>query len=126
MLDLDTGSIAPLWPIDFTRCAACGVHFSGRAFRRPGWAVVSYFDGDPVSNTWMDDSVFAVELRSGGRVVRLAHHHSATDPDQDHDYRAEPHAGANPDLTRILFTTNWGRSGTDDVEMYMILLPQAF
>jgi hypothetical protein len=38
-------------------------------------------------------------------------------------HRAEPQASANHDLTRIVFTSNWGRSGTDQVEMYLIDLP---
>jgi hypothetical protein len=71
----------------------------------------------------MDDQVFAVELRPNGRVVRLAHTHSLVDESQEHDYWAEPHASANRDLTRIVFTTNWGRSGTGEVEMYLIELP---
>ncbi len=123
MLDLATGIITPLWPIDFTHCDGCGMHFSGRAIRRPGWALVSYFDGDPASYWWMDDQVIAIELGRGGRRVRLAHHHSLVDPNQAHDYWAEPHASTNPDLTRILFISNWGRSGTGEVEMVVIELP---
>ncbi len=86
MLDLATGIITPLWPIDFTHCDGCGMHFSGRAVQRPGWALVSYFDGDPASYWWMDDQVIAIELGRGGRMVRLAHHHSLVDPNQVHDY----------------------------------------
>jgi hypothetical protein len=71
----------------------------------------------------MDDQVFLVELRAGGRVVRLAYTHSWVDDEQELDYWAEPHASTNPDLTRILFTTNWGRSGTAEVEMFLIALP---
>jgi len=122
MLDLATGAVTPLWPIDFSH-TAIGLHFSGRAFDRPGWALVSTHDGDPGAYTWMDDQVFAVELKSGGRVLRLAHTHSLVDEDQEHDYWAEPHASVNADFTRILFTTNWGRSGTEEVEMFLIELP---
>ncbi|MBN2086230.1 MAG: hypothetical protein JW748_13505 [Anaerolineales bacterium] len=123
ILDLASGAVTPPQPIDFTHCDGCGMHFSGRAFRRPGWALVSFFDGDPASYTWMDDQVFAVELRAGGRAIRLAHHHSTVDPEQEHDYWAEPHASVDRDFSRIVFTTNWGRSGTGETEMYMILLP---
>jgi len=121
-LDLATSEVTPLWPIDFSH-TAIGLHFSGCAFDRPGWAVVSTHDGDPASYTWMDDQVFAVELKSGGRVVRLAHTHSLVDEEQEHDYWAEPHASVNQDFTRVLFTTNWGRSGTGEVEMFLIDLP---
>lgn len=122
MLDLASGVVTPLWPIDFSH-TAIGLHFSGCALERPGWALVSTHDGDPAAYTWMDDQVFAVELKPGGRVVRLAHTHSLVDESQEHDYWAEPHASVNPDFTRILFTTNWGRSGTGEVEMFLIELP---
>jgi hypothetical protein len=45
------------------------------------------------------------------------------DDDEEADYWAEPHAAANRDLTRILFGSNWGRTGTGEVEMHMIVLP---
>lgn len=123
VLDLASGARTALFPIDFSR-AAHGFHFSGRAFDRPGWAVVStYSGGHPLSVTWLDDQVLLVELRAGGRVVRLAHTRSRVDEAQQHDYWAEPQATANRDLTRILFTSNWGRSGTEEVEMMMIELP---
>ena len=122
LLDLATGTVTPLWPIDFSQ-TAIGLHFSGCAFHRPGWALVSTHDGDPRAYTWMDDQVFAVELTPGGRVLRLAHTYSLVDESQEHDYWAEPHASVNPDFTRIVFTTNWGRSGTGEVEMFMIELP---
>jgi hypothetical protein len=122
VLDLATGTVTPLWPIDFSH-TGIGFHFSGCSVLRPGWALVSTYDGDPGAYTWMDDQVFAVELKPGGRVVRLAHTHSLVDEEQEHDYWAEPHASVNLDFTRVLFTTNWGRSGTGEVEMFMIELP---
>jgi hypothetical protein len=124
MLDLASGAVTPLWEIDFS-FTAIGLHFSGLAFDRPGWAVVSTYDDDVASHTWMDDQVFLVELQPGGRVVRLAHTHSLVDENQpvEYYYWAEPHASANPDLTRVLFTTNWGRFDTGEVEMFMIALP---
>ncbi|HPB28849.1 MAG TPA: hypothetical protein PLU41_09865 [Acidobacteriota bacterium] len=122
MIDLATGACTPLWAIDFSHSPQ-GFHFSGRAFQRPGWAVVSTYAGDhPVDSTWMDDQVFLVELQAGGRVVRLAHNHTLY-VDQEHDYWAEPHATVNRDLTRILFGSNWGRSGTSQVDTYLIELP---
>ena len=122
MLDLASGDVTPLWPIDFSH-ESIGLHVSGRAFGRPGWALVSTHDGNPASSTWMDDQVFAMELKPGGRIVRLAHTHSVVDESQEHDYWAEPHASVNQDFTRVLFTTNWGRSGTEEVEMFLIDLP---
>jgi hypothetical protein len=122
MLDLESGSVTPLWAIDYSH-TAIGLHFSGLAYDRPGWAVVSTHDDDPRTYTWMDDQVFLVELEAGGRVVRLAHTHSVVDDEREEDYWAEPHASTNADLTRILFGSNWGRSGSGRIDAYMIALP---
>ena len=122
MLDLETGTVTPLWEIDFSH-TTIGFHFSGLAYDRPGWALVSTHDDNLTTHTWMDDQVFAVELKPGGRVVRLAHTHSLVDDNLELDYWAEPHASVNHDFTRVVFTTNWGRSGTGEVEMFMIVLP---
>ena len=122
MLDLESGSVTPLWEIDFSH-SAIGLHFSGLAYDRPGWVVVSTHDNEEGAYTWMDDQIFAVELEAGGRVVRLAHTRSLVDDERELDYWAEPHASTNSDLTRIVFGTNWGRSGSGEVEMYMIALP---
>lgn len=40
MLDLADGTVTPLVPIDFSH-TALGLHFSGRAYDRPGWVLVS-------------------------------------------------------------------------------------
>jgi hypothetical protein len=124
MLDLATGAVTPLWEIDFSH-TAIGLHFSGLAFDRPGWALISTHDDDVAVHTWMDDQVFAIELKASGRVVRLAHTHSVVDENQPSEYYywAEPHASVNTDFTRVVFTTNWGRFDTGEVEMFMIALP---
>jgi hypothetical protein len=123
MLDLASGLITPLWPIDFTH-SPIGLHFSGRGFNMRGWVLVSTYSGAQPAATWMDDQIFALELKPKGRVVRFAHSHSIVDEHQEHDYWAEPHASVNPDFTQILFTSNWGRSGTGEVDTYLIRLPQ--
>jgi hypothetical protein len=123
MVDLASGEITDLFPIDFSH-SAIGLHFSGRASLLPGWVLISTSNGADPSATWMDDQLFAVELAADGRVVRLAHTHSVYNENIEHDYWAEPHGSVNRDFTQIVFTSNWGRSGTDDVEMFMIKLPE--
>jgi hypothetical protein len=122
MVDLESGAVTPLWDIDFSH-TAIGLHFSGLAYDRPGWAVVSTHDDDPGTYTWMDDQVFLVELRAGGQVIRLAHTHSVVNDEEELDYWAEPHATTNGDLTRILFGSNWGRTGSGAVDVFMIAVP---
>jgi hypothetical protein len=121
-VDLETGARTALLAIDFSM-TPIGLHFSGRSFRLPGWAVVSTYDETRTSEAWMDDSVFLVELKAGGGVVRLAHTRSLVDPSLEQDYWAEPHATANRDLSKVLFTSNWGRSGTEEVETFVVTLP---
>ncbi len=121
VVDLETGVSTDLWPIDFSH-TPMGFHISGRGYRLPGWALVSTHDGDAASHTWMDDELFAMELRPEGRIVRLAHTHSIVDQSSGQDYFAEPQASANRDFTRLLFTTNWGRTGTQQVETYLVEL----
>jgi PKD repeat protein len=123
MMDLMTGQVTPLLALDFGANGQLGLHISGRASGLPGWALVSTHDGTAASHTWMDDQLFAVELKPQGRVLRIAHTHSIVDEHQAHDYWAEPHATCNRDMTKLLFTTNWGRSGTEQVEMVLAELP---
>ncbi|MGD8814745.1 MAG: hypothetical protein PVI78_09760 [Anaerolineales bacterium] len=122
MVDLESGEVTALWPIDFSH-RAIGLHFSGQAFDAPGWILVSTHIDDDRIYTWMDNQAFAVELKRDGRVVRLAHTHSVVDESRREYYWAEPHATVNQDFTRVLFTSNWGRVGTAEVEMFMIELP---
>jgi hypothetical protein len=122
-VDLETGTTTPLHPIDFSQ-GSIGFHFSGRAAARPGWALVSAYDKVPQTKLWLSHLVYAVELKRGGRIVPLAHHHSLRDDDKgEADYFAEPHAATNLDLTRVVFTSNWGRVGTNTVDVYLMALP---
>lgn len=122
MLDLETGKISPLLNIDFSEISV-GLHFSGRAYKKPGWVVVSTYTSQSETITWMDNQVFLVELKPNGKVIRLAFTRSIVDDAQDHDYWAEPQASPNQDLSRVVFTSNWGKSGTDKVNMYLIEIP---
>jgi hypothetical protein len=122
MVDLATGNVTQLTPIDFSH-TAISLHISGRAFGKPGWVLVSTTDDNTTSYTWMDDQAFALELAPNGTTVRLAHDHTLVDKKQEHDYWAEPHGSVNRNFTKVLFTSNWGKSGTEGVDMYMVALP---
>lgn len=124
MLDLESGQVTMLAPIDFSH-TPIGLHYSGRAFDKPGWILVStYTGGHPTSYTWMDNQIFAMELKAGGRVVRLGHTRSIVNENMEHDYWAEPQASVSPDFRRVVFTSNWYHSGSEQVEMFMIILPE--
>ena len=102
----------------YLNSTATALHFSGKAFSKPGWALVSTYADYGGSVQWLHRKVFAVELKANPRIYCLAHHHVSKYSD---DYWDEPHATVNRDFTRILFNSNWD-AGTINVDAYMIYL----
>ncbi len=116
MIDLQSAQSTDLWLVDM-HAPPLGISISGRSQRLPGWAVISVYGGS--DSSWMNNSLFAVELRAQGKVVRLAHLHTQSAPNSF----SGALAAANPDLTRVLFTSNWGRSGAGESDLYLLALP---
>lgn len=99
---------------------ATAFHFSGKAYGRPGWTLISaYADYGAAGRQWLHRKVYAVELKANPRIYHLAHHH--VDP-YSGQYWDEPHASVNRDFTKIMFTSNWN-AGNTNVDAYMIELP---
>jgi WD40 repeat protein len=117
MVDLDTGGRTDLIRT-YLDGAATAVHFSGKAYDKPGWVLASTYNGAGPFQ-WYMDNVFAMELRANPRIYQLALHHSAVKD----AYFAEPQATVNRDFTRVLFNSNWGVAASNDVDTYMIRLP---
>lgn len=128
MVNLRTGARTNLFDT-YVDGTATAMHFSGKAYARPGWVVVSTY-GDYVGSSrlkrflagdgfkWLHRKVMAVELKSNPTIVNLGFHHSTYA-----EYWTEPQASTNRDLTRILFNSNWGTASKTDVDAYMIVLP---
>lgn len=94
-----------------------GVHFSGCAFNRPGWCVLTYEAGG-TPTAWKDGVIIIQELTSTSpKSVRVAHHQSTA-----YTYFASPLATPNKDLTRIMFGSDF-RSSTTPFENFMVGLP---
>lgn len=118
MVNLRTGQRTDLFPT-YVAGTATALHISGKAYRRPGWALVStYADYGKAGQQWLHRRLFAVELKAKPRIVHLAHHHS-----RFAKYWTEPHASVNRDFTRLMFNSNWGTASETDVDAYMVLLP---
>jgi len=100
----------------YTDGSATSIHFSGQAFDRPGWVLVSTYR--PRRNTlrWLDERVFAVELKPNGRMFGIAHPRS----DVRGVYWDEPHASVNRDFSALVFNSNWGNVATVDVDAYLV------
>ena len=118
MLDIDTGEKTNLLRT-YVNGSATAIHVSGKAYDKPGWVLMSMYNGS-APHQWYTDKVFAMELRANPRVYQLAAHHSAVKD----TYMAEPHASVNRDFTMVLFNSNWGVAGSTDVDAYMIRLPK--
>jgi hypothetical protein len=118
MRNLRTGLRTDLFPT-YLEHTATAIHFSGRAFKKPGWVLASTYaeSGGPLQ--WMHAKVFAVELNARPRIVHLAHHHAVHD-----EYFTEPHAAVNRDFTRVVFNSNWDVRSKTDVDTYLIELPK--
>lgn len=118
MFNIDTGVRTNLFPT-YINGAATAYHFSGKAFSRPGWVLVSAYAGYG-SNQWYMDKLYAVELSASPRILQIGHHQS-----RFNGYWTEPHASVSRDFSRVIWTSNWGSTSDMDVDTYMIhLAPQ--
>jgi hypothetical protein len=105
------------------------MHFSGKAFSKPGWVLISTYDAETNGSSlpWFTNKVMAVELKASPRIYVLAYTRrvrvTSGDSDGAGNYWAEPHASVNRNFTRIVFNSNWGNSVGPDIDTYMIQLP---
>lgn len=93
-------------------------HFSGKAFNKPGWMLVSSYGTEPSRNgdwPWFTDKEFAIELNASPRVYGLGYHHGTDD-----GYWTEMQGSVNRDFTRVVFNSNWSTGSSTDVDDYMI------
>lgn len=120
-----SASDAPLCPRTtlfptYANGSSAALHVSGKGFSKPGWAVISTYatkasrDG---SWPWYTNKIFAVELKANPRVYPIAYTRAAGG-----GYWAEPHASVSRDFTRVIFNSNWGKSG-EDIDSYIVHLP---
>lgn len=106
----------PIW-LDSSTGSSTGLHFSGKAFNKPGWALVSTYS-ERGSKQWLMRKVFALRLTPQPTVYHLAHTHEIYN-----SYATEPHASVNRDFTKVIFNSNWDVNTSTDVDAYMVELP---
>ena len=85
---------------------SCG-HMSLRNYKRPGWCYTS------VNESY----IMAIKLDDSGLVERFTNHRSSGSP-----YNAEPHAVPSPDGKRIMFASDWKKSGENN--SYVVYLEE--
>lgn len=120
MLELESGKITPLLDISFSN-NELGYNFSGLAYQKPGWVVISTLNGKQPHESWLDDSIIMLELKQGGGFIRLAYTYLLPHPDEN--TYLEPAASPDLDLNRIVFNSNWNALQAKDQEVYLIQLP---
>lgn len=114
-IDIQTGEKVDLFP-SYLNGSVTAMHFSGRAFDKPGWVLISTYDENKASE-WLHQKIFAVELTENPRIFNIANHHS-----MEGGYWTEPQATVNKDFTKILFNSNWGNGSSTDIDTYMVEL----
>ena len=78
----------------------------------------TYADHGKAGQQWLHRKVFSMSLEPDPRIVFLAHHHS-----MHAEYFSEPQASTNRNLTRVLFSSNWGTRSATDIDTFMVLVP---
>lgn len=116
MFNIDTNTRTNLFPT-YISGSATAYHVSGQAFAKPGWVLVSTY-GTSGSNQWLHNKLFAVELKSGGRILNIGHHQSRLN-----GYFTEPQASVSRDFTRVIWASNFGTTSDTDIDAYMMYLP---
>jgi hypothetical protein len=118
MFNIDTNTRTNLFPT-YISGSATAYHVSGQAFAKPGWVLVSAY-GTSGSNQWLHNKLFAVELKSGGRILNIGHHQSRLN-----GYFTEPQASVSRDFTRVIWASNFGTTSDTDIDAYMMYLPSS-
>jgi len=114
IFDLETGNLISR---PYTNTWEGAMHFSGKAFNKPGWVIMSTYG--QTSNNGFDNRIVAISLSSDPQIINLAHHYTNAA-----DYNSQPHATVNRQGTKILFGSSWGTAGNADT--YLISLPSSF
>ena len=110
-----------------------GTLVSGRAYKVPGWVVVSTTGRIKRTETYLDQEVLLANVDTN-KICRVAHHRSTGNWDdaKQSNYWAQPNATPSPRGTRILFASDWGAAApgaavtadpTAAIDTYVIELP---
>jgi hypothetical protein len=128
MADLESGAETNLVPIPFGANADIGLHISGNCDTKPGWVLMSTYGSNTAALTWMDRSLFMLELRSGPAVWRVAQTQTLQASADEKDYFAEAFAAVNRAGSRVWWGSNWNAVSAEGVgcDAYYAELPASW
>lgn len=99
-----------------------GFHISGNSLDTPGWVLVSTYGRADQPGYWSDGALFLLELKENGRHFRIAHTHARTSKGGK-DYWSEAFATIDRKGQRVFWGSNWGITGKNYSDAYMVDLP---
>ena len=110
-------------PIPFGDNLDIGLHISGNGGSKPGWCLVSTYGHNARVKSWMDQSLFMVQLKAKPVVWRTAQTFQRQDASTD--YFGEAFAAINRRASRIWWGANWNAAGAENrrYETYVACLP---
>nr|DAK26987.1 MAG TPA: tail fiber-like protein [Caudoviricetes sp.] len=137
MCDVETGARTNLLYM-YDQGTATAYHISAKCFNTPGYVVVSTYaehlgtDGD--SNNlrnqslmqWYHRKVFVMSLEASPtyKILCWADSDRRKEWPNNDGYWAEPQATVNNNLTRIMFNSSMNSMSVNDIETFMIALPE--
>lgn len=104
------------------------VHFSLKAFDKPGWMLMSTYSTKPYTGegamaSWAQNKILAVELVPNGKILNISNtygDHSLFPGENEKQYWAEPKASVNSDFTKVIFTSSWFKGANEFCNAYTI------
>lgn len=137
MCDVETGARTNLLYM-YDQGTATAYHISAKCFNTPGYVVVSTYaehlgtDGD--SNNlrnqslmqWYHRKVFVMSLETSPtyKILCWADSDRRKEWPNNDGYWAEPQATVNNNLTRIMFNSSMNSMSVNDIETFMVALPE--
>lgn len=137
MCDVETGVRTNLLYM-YDQGTATAYHISAKCFNTPGYVVVSTYaehlgtDGD--SNNlrnqslmqWYHRKVFVMSLEASPiyKILCWADSDRRKEWPNNDGYWAEPQATVNNNLTRIMFNSSMNSMSVNDIETFMVALPE--
>jgi len=125
MVDLATGIETNLVPIPFSDNLDIGLHISAGSAACPGWVLVSTYGANTTAQSWMDRSLFMLQLQANPLVWRIAQTQCLQASGDERDYFGEAYAALNGLGTRVWWGSNWNTIGAEGAgyEAYVAELP---
>ena len=139
MYNIDKKQRINLFPL-YAEGTGTALHFSGKAYKKPGWVLVSTYaernnrtnSDDPLRNDplrqWHHRKIFAVSLEANPQIRVISYADAGIIPNVPApnyfawEYFSEPQATVNQDFTRILFNSSWASEQPNDLAAYMSVI----